>query len=239
MKPSSEFERLGDSDDLQNALERLWEAQQRWIKDHPGEYEAYQAREKAKLAAEAEHNELREYVLRGVPRGIASTLQKGSDQSGVKLYKPAFYGQMYRALQGGKVIVVLAGVLGAGKTIAACKWMMRQSDGLYVKARHYCAFSEKYSEDREQIEVYRRTMNLVLDEMSMEAEQDTQKLGELVHDRYENARVTIMCVNKSPKEAESMLGERISSRIWEAGEIIPCTDILRRGEKIRQQRSKR
>jgi DNA replication protein DnaC len=225
------MEKLGESlGDIMEAIKKLQEAQERHERDYPEAVAEWRAREAETRAADA----LRPYRACGVPVEIAKELAGGN------LAPLPLEQKMLQALKQGIRIVVLCGTLGTGKTIAACRWVVAQWDGLYVKSYEYVALSDHMDKDRPRIEEIKSVESLVLDELAMEQDRDAHKIEALVHHRYDHGLVTVLAINRSPAETEKHLGDRIMSRIYQSGAIISTEKIVRRGEIVRRQsRSKK
>lgn len=223
------MERLGDSmDAILSALEAARKAQEEYEAKHPREVAEWRQREAEKL----KQDRLRPYRACKIPPEVASLLAGGT-------LPPLQVEEALRErLSGGKLIVVLCGLLGTGKTIAACRWLASCWDGLYVKLFDLAALSDHMDKDRPRIAEIRDVESLVIDECSLALDKDQIKLEMLLHHRIDYGKQTIVIVDKSPSEALDHLGERITSRVWELGSVIPAKQIVRKGEIKRQQRRK-
>lgn len=219
-------EKLGDSlGEWMESINRIKAAQEEYELAHPKEVAEWRKREEKKT------NEclIRKYLAYGIPDGIA-------DELVIKNYPPLPVEQeMLSRLKAGSKIIILCGLLGTGKTIAACRWLSEAWDGEYVKAFDYCALSDHMDKDRERINTVRNVESLVLDELSMEVERDQYKIEALLHHRLDRRKLqTVVLINKSPNDARKHIGARITSRVFECGDFIGTKKIVRRGEIIRQ-----
>lgn len=224
------MERMGDSmDAILRALEAARKAQEEYEAKHPKEVAEWRQREAEKLRKDR----LRPYRARKIPPEIASLLDSGN------LPPLKVEDALRERLANGKLVVVLCGRLGTGKTIAACRWLVGCWDSLYVKLFEFAAWSDHMDRDRPLIAEVRDVESLVIDECSLALDKDQIKLETLLHHRIDYGKQTIVIIDKSPSEALDHLGERIASRIWEVGSVIPAKQVVRQGEIKRQQRSRK
>lgn len=192
-----------------------------------------------KLRAEHERDQLRDEIDRmkgvGIPGGTARALATGKGPDGSPLIVPEHEVRMLDHIAEGKLLMVVCGLVGTGKTVSACRWLNTRVDRWYVTAKDFCALSEKFDKDRALWSRYRDIKNLVLDEAGMETdERDQAKVEALLHHRYEEGLVTVVLANKAPKEFLKTYGDRLGRRVYAQGRMIVADEVLCPGEKRRQ-----
>lgn len=236
---AGEGRQLSDSDlALIYGLSRWREAQEAFL-DTPQGQRLWE-QQKAEEAAQSEREGLVPYTSRGIPRGTAVCLatnrappEPGKEQ-GVVLVTPDFELELYDAMEGGARLAVLLGVVGTGKTISSCRWLSEQHPlSRYVRSKEVAALNAKMSTDRPRLDELTMAPQLVLDEVGMEEEKDWHKLEDLLHQRYEEARPTVVCANMKPKAFEARYKERIARRLYALGQPIVARDIMCPGERRR------
>ena len=227
----AEFKRIGDCGDLQEVLDRVWEAQERCKRENPAYYEKWLKEQK-----EIERQRAIKRLEGGysIPAVAATAIVDGWDEFGRKLITPPCEVKMRSALACHERLIVVCGLIGTGKTIAACRCLGEQEQGLYIKARSFAAWSAKMREDRWRVDAVIEQPFIVLDELAMEDERDRGKIEELLHERYEQKRITIALANKSPREVLDIYGERVARRVFAKGRRIVADVVLCPGELKRQ-----
>lgn len=145
----------------------------------------------------------------------------------------AFVAGLQERLTANVQVAVLAGAVGAGKTVAATWWALRRSElsPAFVRATTFAA-SSRYQGERQ---AWLNAGLLVLDDLG--AEYGDAKgslltdLDELVDVFYgSRRRRLIITTNLTPGTFKSKYGERITSRLKDAGAWVGLTATsLRRG----------
>lgn len=128
--------------------------------------------------------------------------------------------------------LLFIGGLGTGKTHLACaalhEVIQKPGDGLYMglqrAIRRVKATWAKDSRTSEQQELDRlaRVGLLVLDEMGVQYGSETERmlLTEIVNDRYNAERPTILVSNLTLPEFTQTVGERVVDRFREGGRVV-------------------
>ena len=223
------MEKMGDSmAGILEAIENLKKAQDRYVKENPEAVAEWRKRE----AQKEKDEKLGVYRAFKVPIELAKEIVFDSP-SPLPIER-----ELFGRMACGKRIVAMCGMLGTGKTLASCRWLAGEWDGLYIKAFEYFALSDHMDSDRPKIDEVKNVDSLVVDELSMSLEKDQHKLEALLHHRIDYGKKTVVIVDKSPGETMKHLGERISSRIWEDGAVISAKNIVRKGEIKRQAAKK-
>lgn len=128
-----------------------------------------------------------------------------------------------RAYVGDRTILVLSGPVSCGKTVAACWWTLHRSQrsAQFVRASAFAA-SSRY--DREAREELQAAGVLVLDDLGAEYADSKGNLladlEELVDVFYASRRHLIITTNVPAAEFPARYGDRIASRLREAGRWI-------------------
>jgi len=137
-----------------------------------------------------------------------------------------------------KRLLALLGVLGTGKTLAACRWADQHGPAMFVRACEVYALSPKFSVDRERLDAIERAPMLIIDEMmtTAETQADSAQLSTLLQSRFAERRKTIAIGNGKLSEFVRRYGEVVESRMYQSGGYLPCSKIMRRGEILRQRR---
>jgi DNA replication protein DnaC len=130
-----------------------------------------------------------------------------------------------------RTIVVLAGAAGIGKTVAACWWTLNRSERAprFVRATTFAAASRYQRAERAD---WLSAGVLVLDDLGSEYADAKGSLltdlDELVDAFYGDRRHLIITTNVPGREFPARYGERIASRIREAGRWIEMAAPSRR-----------
>jgi hypothetical protein len=200
------------------------------------DWSARREREALELARQALAERIRHWRI---PKLHRDAILTGYDEHGTKIRDTEPEADIDVAVGDGLRLIVLVGPLGTGKTMAAIRWAAGSdhNDVLYSTARQVFAKSDRYDGDRPDLERVNTCAVLILDEMAGQEERDADsaQIASVLHHRWENKRITICIANTTQEEFEGKYEPRVVSRLWEAGEVIPCTVTLRRGEKARQQ----
>ena len=118
-------------------------------------------------------------------------------------------------------MLVLAGPVGVGKTVACCRWAASRSDSkpLFVRLSQFEAWSRYDKEARNRWET---ASSLVLDDLGTEwadiGENFLRDLDELIDHAYSRPIPTVITTNLTSDKVRDRYGERIYSRISEAAE---------------------
>lgn len=115
------------------------------------------------------------------------------------------------------VLLVLAGAPGAGKTVAAC-WAFRAADGIFLRAAKLARW-DRY--DMDAMDSLLETNLLVIDDLGSEFLDGKGNFmaifDEVIADRSENLRRTIMTANMTADVFRERYGERVADRIRKYG----------------------
>lgn len=176
---------------------------------------------------------------RGVPRRLASLLRAGTDDT------PAVRA-LGRAVKGGARTIVLAGMAGRGKSVAAARFVMAPFDygargvshgPLFASARDYLralranrpVLEWLWHPDRAEL-----SERLALDDLGTELEDSKGwgpgELSALIQSRHDRALVTVITTNVGAAEFRRRYGDRVMSRLQEGGEWIEVEGPDLRGE---------
>lgn len=124
-------------------------------------------------------------------------------------------------LKSGKRLLVLAGGVGVGKSVAAAQALVR-SPGRWLAAQDLPTLAR--FENAEKLERYRRARLLVLDDVGAEYADGSgwarTELHRLVHHRFEHDQPTILTTNLSPKAWHAYADERLRDRIAGDGLVV-------------------
>lgn len=220
---------------LKEIMEKAFAAQQAHIQRHPERFKRYLSEQKADEKKEQEKMLLFPYRRRDIPDQISQTIIKGVNENGEKLVVTHNERAVLQAFKDKRILVLMLGPVGTGKTIAGCRWLVNQDGGLYVKSREFCSYSEKMTVDRPFIQLYYRIPHLFLEELATEEDKDIGKIRELLQQRFDNNLKTLVSINESPGEAEELLGKRVSRRLFALGKQIAFSKILCPGENRRKE----
>ena len=226
---------IGENGDLQKVLDEIWAAQERCIRERPYLLEQYRARE----AKRAEEEKYKPYDSCGIPRAIAEVMINRKDEHGRRIKGCRLMDDLKSALSEGKRLIILSGIVGTGKTLTACFWLLKQYDGLYVKSRSICSLSDHQIEDRVELKKYATTNSLVIDEVTMTDDRDRKRIESILHDRCDDNRlITVVCMHAAPKDASKILGDHLARRVAAYGKLIIAQEILCPGELRRRKQDK-
>lgn len=130
-----------------------------------------------------------------------------------------------RAVQSGKLLYILAGNPGCGKTVAAVSRLEDRETGLFVRAAELVELGSHFS-DRDLLSKYRRCGVLVVDDLGVEyrSEQMICRLDELIDSRASSGLPTIITTNMTAAEFRIRYQERIWSRIHQFGDYVELDD---------------
>lgn len=128
----------------------------------------------------------------------------------------------------GTTLLILGGV-GSGKTVAACWWLLRASEGLFVTAARLSRWP-RYEDAR--MRELLRAPRLVIDDLGTEYMDEKGNfmaiLDEVVADRSANERQTFLTSNLTSELFKARYGERIVDRIRESGMVFSLAETSKR-----------
>lgn len=130
--------------------------------------------------------------------------------------------------------LMMGGKNGTGKTMLACVILYElilidpknPCGYLYTEAikiiRHIKDTWRTKTSEQGAINYYVRPKILVIDEIGMQYGSETEKqfLTEIINDRYNQLKSTILAGNVSSKEIKELLGDRIYDRFCEGGKTL-------------------
>lgn len=134
-------------------------------------------------------------------------------------------------------LIVLGGLPGVGKSVAACLWLANVSRGIPECMRWVQSgdLARGYAYDQDAFESLARVFALVIDDFGVEYLDDKGRylstLEELLSKRFARMRRTLITTNiTEPAVFAVRYGARIASRIHEDGAFIACKgpDLRRR-----------
>jgi DNA replication protein DnaC len=196
-----------------------------------------QAKEKARaedeLAARREADAKREaaaarprLIGRGVPARLADAILRGAleETDAIRLAK-AFTASR-------RTILVISGVRGAGKTVAAA-WLVAQYPfARFIDVSRLARLSRYSEEDMAPLE---ECALLAIDDLGTEYADDKGSfmatLDGLVNARYADERRTVITTNLQANTFKARYGERIADRIREAGRFVELASKSLRGRR--------
>lgn len=137
--------------------------------------------------------------------------------------------------------IILTGKNGTGKTMLCClilKEMIKNNPHenrgydsdwrLYTEAvkivRQIKDTWVKKTAEQDAIDKYVKPKVLVIDEIGMQYESNTemQFLTEIINDRYNQKKQTILSGNVTVLEMQNILGDRVIDRFKESGRVLVC-----------------
>lgn len=138
--------------------------------------------------------------------------------------------------RGADDLLVLAGIPGVGKSVAALLWLVDRAKGKPECLRWVQSgdLARGYAYDQEAFEAIANVYALVIDDLGVEYLDERGRylctLEELLSRRFARMKKTILTTNiVDPAVFADRYKERITSRIHEAGAYVVCTgDDLRR-----------
>lgn len=147
------------------------------------------------------------------------------------------WGQTFEKLRsklGNGFLIALIGTRGSGKTQLGVELIRHEVTRLVPAAfssttRFLMAIKATYRKDSKEseedvLDLYRKPALLVLDELGRRGETDWEDrlLFELLNDRYNAVKDTLLISNHTPADFEASVGPSLVSRINETGGIIDC-----------------
>ncbi len=149
--------------------------------------------------------------------------------------------------------IILTGKNGTGKTMLCCiilKEMIKRNPNenrgydsdwyLYTEAikivRDIKDTWRKETPEQAAINKYVRPKVLVIDEIGVQYESKTEALflTEIINDRYNKKKQTILSGNVTVLEMQKILGDRVIDRFKESGKVLVCDWESYRGKQIRE-----
>jgi len=175
-----------------------------WVREQVAKQDASKARDEARRLAAAKD-----------AMGIPAVFRELAEGQGLRQTEALL------EVQRGSLILVLAGDVGRGKTVAASWWLLQavaQRQPLFVSAARLSRW-DRY--DRGEMDRLLLASRLVIDDLGEEFN-DTKGnflavLDETISDRVANRRPTVITTNLSLEDFTERYGIRIRDRIREAG----------------------
>lgn len=175
-----------------------------WVRDQVAKQEASRARDEARRLSAAKD-----------AMGIPAVFRELAEGPGLRQT------EALTEVRRGSLILVLAGDVGRGKTVAASWWLLQavtQRQPLFVSAARLSRW-DRY--DRAEMDRLLLASRLVIDDLGEEFN-DTKGnflavLDEAVSDRVANRRPTVITTNLTLEAFADRYGIRIRDRIREAG----------------------
>jgi len=135
-----------------------------------------------------------------------------------------------RAIEAGQRMILLAGLAGTGKTVAAV-WIVHRMRGAYfIRIPYLLELGENHKTAWNAERALLRSA-LVLDEVGEELDWQRGKVDQILAVRYDMAAncVTVVTTNLELNAFAQRYGERIASRFRDPRYcvIIPCLDVIR------------
>jgi len=210
---------------------------------HP---EAFAAQEEQhRLAASLERR--RRMEAADFPGLAIDAVMTGRDEQGEPLVLGEAEAWLRSCFEERQYLAALVGLVGTGKTVAACKVAEEDDRGtLYTLAVDLVRAMDRYDRNRDrQLEQRARwTPILIVDECGTQEEngRDSAQLAGLVRRRFDAKKVTIMIGNlmafhsdeEEARNFEDLYGDPVMSRAYHSGGVHMCTEVLRKGEQRRQ-----
>lgn len=122
-----------------------------------------------------------------------------------------------------KRVLILAGGVGTGKSVAAASWAVARS-GAWIYSRALVTPADWGDEWRDLLE----RSSLVIDDVGTEGESElkrgwSQRFDELIDARIANGRNTLITTNAADRKAfASIVGARVVDRLREHGKWVDC-----------------
>lgn len=172
------------------------------------------------------------------PKFAVEALTSGKNERGKDLRTTAAETWLRGAWKVKAKIPVLIGIVGTGKTFAACRVSI--ADGrrvTYVRAREIYTLTDRMRDDRPFLERVHNSPILIVDEVGTaeEREKDSDRLSALFQARYDAGRVTIPIGNILRRDFERKYGDPVMSRVFQSGGLYAAEEVEREGEKVRQR----
>ncbi len=198
--------------------------------DHDRRVAAQRAAEKAREADDARRREDDELVRVGVPRRPLRLVRSESFNANTPAVAAV---RSIGGERGPDGILVLAGGVGTGKTVAAVSWLLEHHRWrpLFVTANKFESLSRYDRAFRAQWE---SAGALVLDDLGMEYLDNKgnflANLDELIAHYHANLRGLVITTNLTAAAFKERYSERIVSRIREAGRFVNIAGSDRRSK---------
>jgi len=134
------------------------------------------------------------------------------------------------SIAAGRRMVLLTGVPGTGKTVAAICVALEHRGAYFIRVSNYLALAQSY-QTQWQAEKATLRSALVLDDLGEEADHYRAAVDSLLSGRYNLAPdcITIVTSNLTNREFADAYGERIVSRFRDPRHcaVIPCRAVIR------------
>lgn len=218
-----------------DAIRHAREYQIAWMQSHPEEAETMHWENYRQGIIERYERKIRAYTSYGVPRKFAQMALDGTNIQNQPLRHLPVMDRLLDALTAGKKIIIVLGVVGAGKTLGVIRTMFQNGyPSEYISASDICQYNPNFAHDRYYIEKFTHYSRLIVDEIGIEiAERDSAKLEILLHKRIEFSRLTVCIGNMSKNVFLDKFGDRITRRVIDEGIAIEClTPISEGGKKL-------
>jgi len=159
-----------------------------------------------------------------LPPTIRDFLITGVDRFGRKWIDSEPYVKARKWITDPEVlIVVLAGIVGAGKTAGACRVLAEGISGAFISSAAYCDVAAK-----KRGRTYWTTRTLVLDDLGVEAPGASFEIDKLVLERHGEGGSTIITTTLDGDAFADRYSPATVSRLREVGRWVTCKQLLRR-----------
>lgn len=234
VRDTSTYEHVGVG--LAEAMALADAARREWLESSAGR-EGMEQQAARDLAAERQER-MRAFLVRGVPKLTAEALALGVDHHGQAISSGTKLAIQIGAAAAKHMILVF-GPVGTGKTMEACRWLMRAGPSArYVLAGDVAAMTSRWSTDREKIDDLRSAAALVVDEVKRNSETDAKeqdRIADLLQNRYDNRAPTMVLANMMPEDFD--FGERLARRTTPPNGVhLVASEILCPVQRMRSSR---
>lgn len=219
-QPEPDYDALAEIEDpsLRESLRAAWGA---WENPQLQARLRAEELERAKIARERERRQqVPRLVTAGVPRKIAKILVEGVDATNA-----------VNAIRGSKKLVtVLAGNPGSGKTTAAASLLLAQTRIRLVTAVYLASLHPRVREDKRELNELARVRHLVIDDVGLETDNAKGNFrsifDNLLDFRIGQTLRTVITTNLTQAEfsSERHYGARIWSRLGADGDYFELDD---------------
>lgn len=172
------------------------------------------------------------------PVKMAKAIVSGKTEMGKTIVDTPPMKFLRESLDAELLVVAMVGLLGTGKTLAACAIAFeRRVQTVYCTARQIWEWT--YRKRDGWIERLTDVPLLIIDEVGHGDERKDEhspKVAALVVERFDHDRPTIMLGNLLVEQFEERYPGALQSRMWQRGALEPFTGVMREGEQRRQDR---